>query len=106
MKNRNGRAAIGALFAAVAALTVTACADTGSAYYGYNSGYRDFCNGPYRLQPEYCRYPEYSGSVYFGGTWRDGRFRYRDRLGHREYWHRGGWHRGHRRGERGPRGRR
>jgi hypothetical protein len=76
MKNRNGRAAFGALFAAVAALTVTACADTGSAYYGYNSGYygsRDFCNGPYRLQPEYCRYPEYGGSVYFGGTWHDGR---------------------------------
>ena len=99
MRTRSKAAFAGLL--AAAALAVTGCAGTGSSYgygYGYNAGYDEFCSGPYRLQPEYCRIPETRGTFYLRGSYRDRDYRYgrygryyRDRDWNRRYPRYGRW---------------
>jgi hypothetical protein len=59
-------------------------------YYGPPPRAYDRCYDSY-YGPADCHYPLYSGPVYFGGTWIDGRFPYRDFDGRREFWVHNGW---------------
>jgi len=92
MKTRP-RQLLTAILLSVGAVGVSACASSGGSYgYSYDSHYRgsqyrDFCSGPYRLQPEYCRTREYNGTMYLNlhdrepprhrGHYRHDRHRYR-----------------------------
>ncbi len=85
------KSVLGAIMVAAAAVAVSGCAGSSGSYgygYGYDSRNREFCNGPYRLQPAYCRDAEYRGTFYLRGTYGD---RYRHR--HHGYWRHGRWHR-------------
>lgn len=46
---------------------------------------------PWGLPPDYCEFPVYFGSVFWGGTWYRGPIYYRWDGGHRLYWLNGGW---------------
>ncbi|MGB8603136.1 MAG: hypothetical protein WCD42_13155, partial [Rhizomicrobium sp.] len=47
---------------------------------------------PWGLPPDYCEYPVYFGSIYWGGTWYRGPIYYRWDHGMRLYWLNGDWH--------------
>ncbi|HJR55844.1 MAG TPA: hypothetical protein VJ798_04640 [Rhizomicrobium sp.] len=55
--------------------------------YNYSGGYCDSWGCP----DDYWDRPVYYGSVYYGGSWVNGPFYYRDWNGGRQYWVRGGW---------------
>lgn len=64
----------------------------GNGYYGgggvgYSNGYCD----SYGCPDNYWDQPVYYGSIYYGGSWLNGPFYYRDYNGGRQYWARGGW---------------
>ena len=56
-------------------------------YYGGSYGYCD----AYGCPGNYWDMPVYYGSVYYGGSWLNGPFYYRDYDGRRQFWLRGGW---------------
>jgi hypothetical protein len=47
---------------------------------------------PWGLPPDYCDYPVYFGSIFWGGTWYRGPIYYRWDGGRRLYWLNGNWH--------------
>ena len=62
----------------------------------YNDGYCD----SYGCPSNYWDMPVYYGSIYYGGSWVNGPFYYRDFGGGRQYWLRGGWRNDDWRGDR------
>jgi hypothetical protein len=96
-----------------AAIAVSACVYddpyhrgyySGSYYgggYGYNSGYYA---DPCEQDRAYCGYPMYEGGIYIDGNWYEGRHRYRDQDGRREYYLHGNWYAAERTRDRDDRG--
>ena len=61
----------------------------GGGYYGGDAGF-GYCAG-FGCPDDYWDQPLYYGSVYYGGSWRNGPFYYRDWNGGRQYWLGGNW---------------
>ncbi|HEV2561933.1 MAG TPA: hypothetical protein VGT78_07310 [Rhizomicrobium sp.] len=97
-----------------AAIAVSACVyePYHRGYGGYYEGGYGYGNSGYYADPceqdrAYCGYPMYEGGIYIDGNWYEGRHRYRDQDGRREYYLHGSWYPAERtrdRGEGGDRG--
>jgi len=83
-----------------AAIAVSACVyePYHRGYYGgyYGGGY-GYGNSGYYADPcdqdrAYCGYPMYEGGIYIDGNWYEGRHRYREENGRREYYLHGSWY--------------
>lgn len=85
-------AALRAAILCSAAIAVSACV-----YEPYHRGYYGHGESGYYEDPcdqdrAYCDYPMYEGGIYVDGNWYEGRHRYRDNNGRREFYLHGQWY--------------
>ena len=86
-------AALRAAILCGAAIAVSACVYEPYHHRGYDRyGDSGYYGDPCDQDRSYCDYPMYEGGIYIGGNWYEGRHRYRDNNGKREFYLHGNWY--------------